>query len=207
MGPLLLTALALFGATVAIGTVASRTAPPVSLSPLSPARRLAVILIAFASGCGVLGVVVGVLAIEFGVVGDPAAAWIVAGLAVGGGAIGQLQMLRNGGDLDPWVVARAVGSLGGLVVLGVVVAGLANILREDAGRTLAAWPFAVLGLVSAGGCVALGITGGRSLRAVAAAGDAGGVAAMARAIPRIVPFELVSYGASFVGIVLIVTSR
>jgi hypothetical protein len=208
MGPLLLTGMALFGAAVAVGTVATRTSPPPpgpSSARVTPVRRLALILIAFASGCGVSGVVAGILAIELVGAIDATSYTIVAGLAIAGAVIGLLPIVRDAGRLDPWVVSKAVVAIVCLALLGLVVAVLASVIREAVAAAPPAWPFPILGLISAGGSIGLGVVGGRSLPAIAAADEAAGTALMAKAIPRIVPFELAAYASSIVGIVLIVS--
>ena len=73
MGPLLMTGLNIFGATVGVGLVAARMRPLAvpAAAPPTP-RNLAVTVIAFCSGIGVLGAVLGILAIEDGLASDPA---------------------------------------------------------------------------------------------------------------------------------------
>jgi hypothetical protein len=198
--------MALFGAAVAVGTIATRTTPPPpgpSSARVTPVRRLALILIAFASGCGVSGVVAGILGIELVGAIDPASSAIVAGLAIAGAVIGLLPIVRDAGRFDPWVVSKAIIAIVCLAVLGLVVAVLASVIRAVVAAGPPAWPFPILGLISAGGSIGLGLVGGRSLPAIAAANEETGIALMAKAIPRIVPFELAAYGSAIVGIVLI----
>jgi hypothetical protein len=155
-------------------------------------------------GGGVLGV--GVLTLEFGLSIDPASIPLVPGLAILGAVIGLLPVIRDRPDLDPWVVPRAMGFIAALVVLAVVVAILATVLRE---RAVAAPPTAVLiglGLFSAAGSLGIGINARRSLPALAATDEAAARVLMSRAIIGIVPFQVATMVASAVGIVLISTS-
>jgi F0F1-type ATP synthase membrane subunit c/vacuolar-type H+-ATPase subunit K len=235
VGPLTLTGLALFGAAVAIGQVASRPARAAASNEVTPARRLAFILIAFATGCGVAGVVVGVLAIEFGRPGDsmeaPIAAGlgivgavvgvlaiefgrpgdsmeapIAAGLGIVGAVVGLLPIIRDLGVLDSWVVRRAAPFIAGLAVLSVVIAVLASVIDVPGETSAQNGAFLVLGLISAAGVIGLGIVGRRMLDDVEAAPATKSAAQVSRAIARIIPFELVAYSASIAGILLVVAN-
>jgi F0F1-type ATP synthase membrane subunit c/vacuolar-type H+-ATPase subunit K len=206
VGPLTLTGLALFGAAVAIGQVASRPARAAASNEVTPARRLAFILIAFATGCGVAGVVVGVLAIEFGRPGDPMEAPVAAVLGIVGAVVGLLPIIRDLGVLDSWVVRRAAPFIAGLAVLGVVIAVLASVIDVPGEAPAQNGAFLVLGLISAAGVIGLGIVGRRMLDDVEAAPATESAAQVSRAIARIIPFELVAYGASIAGILLVVAN-
>lgn len=206
MGPLLLTGLATGGAAIAIGlTAASATRTTRSALPAPPSRRLAVILMAFAEGSGVWGVVIGLLAVTTGEVDARGAAPIVAPvLALVGAAIAFLAMIRNFGNLDPRFAPIAIMFIIGLAVLALVVAILAITIRERGARVPETWPFAILGLVVAGSVIGLGMSGARSLRAIAGLDDSAAVAVSSKAILRCLPFQVVAIGAFVLAILLIV---
>jgi hypothetical protein len=216
VGPLVFTGLALFGAAASIGVVAAASRPPTpggmgasrpgvigSVAMVAPVRRLAMILLAFAMGLGVLGVVVGILVVEGDVRIDPASIALVPGLALTGAAIGFAPVIRNRPDLDPWVVSKAALFATGQVVLAVVVAVLAGLIRETgAGRALPE-VFLPLGLVSAAGAIGIGIVGAQSLRTLTGVDEPAATALLARAFPRIVPFEMAAVVSTVIAIVVL----
>jgi hypothetical protein len=207
MGPLLLTGLALFGAIVGIGLVAQSAAvPAAAVGQVSPARRLALILIAFAAGCGVLGVVEGLLAITQGAIARSASAAIPPASAIAGAVLGLMPVVRNAGRLDPWVTSKAVVFVGGLVVLAVVVGFLSAMIQAVPRGSSSDWPFALLGVVSAAGTIGIGEVGGRWIRRVAAVDGEVAVTMVSTAITRVLPFEMAGYVASLIGIALVVTA-
>ncbi|HEX5823046.1 MAG TPA: hypothetical protein VFY18_01180 [Candidatus Limnocylindrales bacterium] len=207
MGPLLLTGLALFGAILGIGLVAQSAAvPEAAIDQVSPARRLAVILIAFAAGCGVLGVVEGLLAITQGAIAGSASAAIPLVSAIAGAVLGLMPVVRNAGRLDPWVTSKAVAFAGGLVALAVVVGFLAAMIQAVPRGSPSDWPFTLLGVVSAAGTIGIGAVGGRWVRRVVAVDDEVAVTLVRTAITRILPFEVAGYVASLIGIALVVTA-
>ena len=205
MGPLLMTGLMSGAAAIAIGMIASSSRRPVpSAHPLAPSRRFELILTAFALGAGIWGILVGLLAVTIGAVDDPGTAPLAPVLAIGGAIVGLLPIVRTAADLDPWLVPKSISFIGSLVVLAVVVALLAVVIRETGGRAPEAWPFAVTGLVGAGSLLGLGVTGARSVTEIVTLGDAAAVALSSRAFARIVPFQAGAVSAAVVAIVLIV---
>lgn len=206
MGPLLLTGLATGGAAIAIGLIAaSATRTTRSALPAPPSRRLALILMAFAEGSGVWGVVIGLLAVMTGELNAPGATPIVAPvLAIVGAAIAFGAMIRNLGDLDRRFAPTAITFIIGLPMLGLAVAILAITIHERGARVPETWPFAILGVVMASSMIGLGVTGARSLRAIAGLDDSAAVALSSKAIARCLPFQVVAIGASVLAILLIV---
>ena len=206
MGPLLLTGFATGGAAIAIGLIAASTTRTTrSVLPVPPSRRLAVILMAFAEGSGVWGVVIGLLAVTTGEIDAPGATPIVAPvMAIIGAAIAFVAMIRNLGNLDPRFAPTAIMFIIGLAVLALVVAILAITIHERGARAPETWPFAILGVVMAGSVIGLGVTGARSLRAIAGLDDAAAVAVSSKAILRCVPFQVTAIGAAVLAILLIV---
>ncbi len=89
MGPMLFTGLACLGAAIAVGLLSSRTSPPSPGAAVPEASRaLAIVLMAFAQGIGVLGAVVGILAVVFGTVAEPSDGVYAVVPAIIGGIIG-----------------------------------------------------------------------------------------------------------------------
>jgi hypothetical protein len=207
MGPLLFTGLALFGATIGLGrltTGAISGGSPVAVG--SPLRRAAVIVSAFITGCGVIGVVVGLLATTGDLQVTGTGALLAVALACVGATIGQLPVIKAGSEIDgriAWLLRMFVGAL---VTLGIVVAILAVSIGHAEGPSPDPLPFAILGALSACGTIGLGIAGARGLRSVAGLPD-GPLAAQAVSgvVSRVVPFQAISVIASAVAIVLIYT--
>jgi F0F1-type ATP synthase membrane subunit c/vacuolar-type H+-ATPase subunit K len=209
MGPLLLTGLATLGATIALGLIGSNAVP--SARPGIPppnVRSFAVILMAFASGIGVIGVVVGTLAVVTGVVGDssPVLAVVLAP-AILGTLIGFAMIIRAGGAVDRSLSTIAISFIAGQAILAGVVATLAVTIREFGGPSPAAPPFVVFGITAAAGAIGLGVVGGRGLHAVAAADARSTRQAVSDQIRRVVPFDAIAVGAEFAAIVVLVTAR
>jgi len=206
MGPLLMTGLNLLGATIALGLIASRTppSPVVPGLPPPPPRSLAVITMAFATGIGVLGVVVGLLAVELGLAFEPSAGVLVVAPAVAGTVVGLAIIFRAGGAADPSVRVVGVAFMLGLAALAVVVAVLAGLLREIGGPAPAVWPFALLGTISGLAALGIGFVAARGIPEVAAADAATARSVMSRQIARCAPLELVGFGGSMVAVALVV---
>jgi hypothetical protein len=207
MGPLLLAGMAIFGATIAIGIIAAGTPNAgSSLLGMPPARRLALVLIAIAEGCGMIGVVTGLVAVLSGVRIDPASIATSVVIAFAGAVTGLAQLIRNSSDLDHWIVPRAAVFIGSLGALSVSVAILAAFISEPGGATPPSWAFLVLGAVSAVGSIGIGIVGTRSIADMASVDDVAARVLMSRTIARILPFEFLAVGSSMLGIVLIMSS-
>ncbi len=205
MGPLLLTGLACFGAAVANGLLAASTSrPAVETAPAARARALVVVLVAFASGIGILGVVAGLLAVFLGELRGPTAALLAAGPAVVGALIGLGLIVRRTGTLDPGVSTIAALQTIGMGVLGIVVATLAVTIVEKGTTRISDWPFVLLGLASATAAVAIGATGARVIPKITGTDDATARAMFSAQIARCLPFEAVGAGACAIGVMLIV---
>jgi hypothetical protein len=204
MGPLLLTGLTILGALIALGMIAAANVAPAAGAGLSPARRLALIIVAFASGCGVLGIVVGLLAILVGAHLGTGATRLLVSLTVAGALIAPFIVVRSARPLDRWVVVRAGMFGGGLVVLALVVAVLSLVIHRFASGSTPGSAFLVLGLINAGALIWMGVFGARSIRRVAVIDDESGRFVASRAILRIASLEAIAYAASLVAIVLII---
>jgi hypothetical protein len=208
IGPLVLSGLAIFGAIVGIGRLA--TAPPpnrATVRPVPASRSLAIIFLAFIEGHGVVGVVVGILAIVGGIEVDPSTAPVVVILALLGAVIAVLPMIRDGSDLDPWIVTKAIPFMGGLIVLAIVLVILASVIQETGSGTPPAWAFPILGLISAAASISLGVLGRRSIEAAARAEDSDVAAIRARAISTVVPLQTIAVIALAIGIILVSTAH
>ena len=145
MGPLLMTGLTCFGSAVAVGLVASSQARSRGPVEARAGRQLAIILIAFVTGSGILGVVIGVLAVMFGEVRDPGSGILAGAPAILGLVIGLAVLIRQAGDAE-----RSTWTIGALYVvaiatLGLVVASLAVLISEIGRPPPPDWPFAVPG--------------------------------------------------------------
>lgn len=205
MGPMLMTGLGCFGAAVAIGLLVDATSRPTTpvVGPV-PARSLAVISIAIAVGSGVLGVVVGLVAIQTGAVIDPASGVFAAAPAVVGFIVGVVLIVRGRRDVDPAVTAIAVPFLIGQATLGPVVAALAIFIPAESGPVPTEWPFVVLGLVLGASALGIGLTGSRTLRAMKGVDDTTAKVLTARQISMGLPFQLGGIAATAIAILLIV---
>jgi hypothetical protein len=215
VGPLVFTGLALFGSAAAIGLVTAASSPPPgptggprpgaigSVTVVAAVRRLCLILIAFAMGLGVLGVVVGILAVEAVVPLDPASAVLVPALALIGAGLGFAPVIKNRAELDPWVVSKAALFAGSLIVLAVVVAVLAGVIRATGAAQHPPDVFLLLGLVSAAGSIGIGIVGAQSVRTLVGVDEPAATVLLARAVPRVVPFELAAVVSTVVAMVVL----
>lgn len=204
MGPLLFTGLTCFGGAVAIGLIAAGTSREVD-EPANAAavRGWAVILMAFAQGIAVLGVVIGLLAINSGQTLSGASGIFAAGPAVAGAFVGLGLIVRRAGESTTWVSLLASTLIIGLAVLGVVVAMLSVFIVEAGTGTLIDWPFVLLGLASGASALAIGSTGARSIPKVAAADGPSAKTVQSAELSRILPFEGIAIGCSVVAILLI----
>jgi F0F1-type ATP synthase membrane subunit c/vacuolar-type H+-ATPase subunit K len=210
MGPLVMTGLMAMGAAAAIGWIASRA--PASARPgrQPDIRAFAIVGLAFAAGIGVLGVVVGLLAVTLGLNPDSATTGYVAGAvpAVLGAIVGLVFIGRDWSRLDPSLRMIGLAFVISQAVMAVVVSSLAGVIRETGtGRPPGGIVFLALGAVGALGTLGIGMTAGRGLGEVANADDASVQAARSRALTRIVPFDVLGVAAAAVGIVLLVTAR
>lgn len=204
MGPMLMTGLACFGTAIAVGLLATSTSRPAEATAgASPSRSLAIVLIAFAMGSAVMGVVVGLLAIETTGVPDPASGVYAAGPAIVGAIIGLGLIVRGAGDVDLPTACFAALFLLGLASLGATVALLAMFIPTGGAAAPSDWPFVVLGLASGASALGIGITGSRSLQAMKGSDEPTAKAISARQIRRCLPLQVVAIGATVIAILLI----
>ena len=208
MGPLLMTGLACFGAAVAIGSIAAGSSPPAGppdkvASYQLAARAMAIVLVAFVEGVAVIGVVVGMLAIEGGAVTKPSDGIFAAGPALIGALIGLGLILTNVSNVSVTTALICSLFIGTIGVLSVIVASLAWFIAEPAFTPPADWPFVILGLVSGGAALGIGVTGGRTVRGIPDADDQTRQRYQAAQVYRSMPFQVAAIGASAIAIVLV----
>lgn len=171
MGPLLVTGAGCFGAAIAMGliTAAAGRALSETAEPLS-VRAVYILLAAFIEGMGVLGVVIGILAIAEAKIGDPSSAVVAAVPAVGGSVAGIILALRGGRSA---VRILGLSFIVGLGYLGVVVGVLAIAIGEGARLGMGDAPFAIIAIVYVVAPIGLGISGVRSIADVGRARSVG----------------------------------
>ena len=203
-----MTGLACFGAAVAIGLVAAGSTPPSGppdkvASYQLAARTLAIILTAFVEGVAVIGVVVGMLAIEVGSVTDPADGIFAAGPALIGALIGLGLILTHVTNVSVTTALICSGFIVAIGVLSVIVASLAWFIAEPVAAPPNDWPFVVLGLVSGGAALGIGVVGGRAVRGIPDADDQTRQRYQAAQVYRSMPFQVAAIGASAIAIVLV----
>ncbi len=204
MSALAMTGLACFGAATAIGLVASSTVPTVAVRRGAPSiRGLAIILMAFCEGIAVLGIVVGLLAIDSGLVQDPSSGILAAGAAIVGALVGIGLILANWGRSDRSVAVPGILFVAGLAMLGIVIAVLADVIDRIGTGSVAGWPFAVLGTASALAALAIGVTGTAAIRSMIGKDEADMKAIVAAQISRCALFQMVGVGASVIAILLV----
>lgn len=215
MGPLLMTGLACFGAAVGIGLLAAGFSPPpgpperVARYRLS-ARALLIILVAFVEGVAVVGIVVGLLAIEYGSVADPSDGLYAAIPALLGALVGLWLVLTHIDTIQTEVALICAMFIAMLAVLSIVVALLALFIVEpDADGSIGqrlTLAFMALGLISGGAALAIGVTGGRAIAAMPDGDEPARRAYRAVVVRRSMPFQLTAIGASTIAIVLVIVA-
>ena len=209
MGPLLMTGLACFGAAVGIGLLASAAVlpagPPARIASYRTASRgLVIILAAFVEGVAVLGIVVGLLAVESGLVADPSDGIFAAAPALVGAIIGLGLILVNASTLDTQTAAFCAMFTIAIGLLGVVVAALAWFIAVPVAQTGVGLTFTVLGLISGAAAIGLGAVGGRGVGVIPDGDLDAQKAYQSRVVYRSMPFQVAAIGASAVAIVLVV---
>ena len=186
MGPMLMTGLITFGTAIAIGLIGSAAADVATSSANARAIRSARgILFAFCAGLGVLGTIVGLLAIFILPLSDPAAAPFVGVPAVVGAAAGLGLIARSPHD-GGWPV-RAIYNVVGQGILGLVVAMLAILIATKPPGHVNDLVFVLLALVGAASALAVGVVSRRAIESMRGADEAT-IKAILRA--SLVPIQL-----------------
>jgi F0F1-type ATP synthase membrane subunit c/vacuolar-type H+-ATPase subunit K len=162
MGPLLLTGLVCLGGSVALGLLTSNM-PRLGVNSErdTRVRGLFAVQAAFINGMAILGVVVGLLAVDLG---HPVGGFLAAGPAAAGAIIGVAIALDAGG-LDRRASSLGLSFIAGLGVLGVVAGLIATLVDGPGATSVVDWPFVVLGLIGGASALGVGLTGGVALRA------------------------------------------
>lgn len=215
MGPLVITGVACFGAAVGIGLITAAAGGAIRQGAEPRALGgLYLTLTAFIEGIGVLGAVIGILAIVFARVGGASAAIVAAVPAVGGAVAGLIRASSAFGARMP-LLALGIPLIAGLGILGVLVGALAVLNGEGQpiqGDTL---PFATVGLVLFAVAIGHGESGARGFDEL---GDisSGGASAMGtpgaaesirmRTIRRASILQMATVVAVAVAVILIVTN-
>jgi F0F1-type ATP synthase membrane subunit c/vacuolar-type H+-ATPase subunit K len=166
MGPLLVTGAACFGAAVGIGLLTAAAARALADTTEQAAiRGLHLVLIATEQAIGVLGVVIGILAIVVTGVGDTTSAILAAVPAVGGAVTGTI-LARRAGKVR---IRTPLGLpfIGGLGLLGVVVGIEAVVIGKHRAISAGDGPFAIVALVLLTAALWGGVTGARGLESAA----------------------------------------
>lgn len=204
MGPMLFTGLACFGAAVAQGLIASRAERTTTFQVAATSSRgLAIILLAFVQGAAVLGVVIGILSIVYGAVPNPNDGLFAAAPAIVGAIIGWELILLRRRRVDPAVAPMGFAFIGGIATLGLVIAVLAAVINSRAHAPVNNAAFVILGALSGAAALGNGVTGGRSLAAIASADDQRVMAIRTAQITRSALFQGVSVIATVVAILLL----
>lgn len=207
MGALALTGIATFGAAIGIGLIVAGTFPePLTTGRVAPpGRALAIILMAFCEGIGVLGVVIGILAVELTTTAPRGDVMLAAGPGVAGALIGLAIIFRNRPNADPRLSTLGMSFIVGLAMLGMVVAILGSIFDETPSRVSIANTFVVLGFICGAAAVVMGMIGGRAVGSIQGADASEILRIRARTISRAAILEFAAVTAIASAIVLIVT--
>ncbi len=206
MGPLVMTGLATFGAAVGIGLLMSGTYPtsePID-GRVPTSRGLAIVLMAFCAGLGVLGIVAGLLAVMLDVTVEPNDSLLAAGPAVMGALVGIAIIVRNRPTMNAALVPISISFIVGMAMLGVMVTVIAFSLGGLGTNLPIDGPFEILGLVSLIASVAIGRSGAAAIRSMNGASDDARRAISGRQIARSGLFQAAGVAASVIAIVLVV---
>jgi F0F1-type ATP synthase membrane subunit c/vacuolar-type H+-ATPase subunit K len=164
MGALLVAGLAMAGAAIGIAQTAAGarggTGPNAAL-----VRATAIVGMAFAQGIGILGTVVGLLAITV-VDGGDATSGVVEACVAGAGVLVGLAIVARAGDaIDARVRLLGLLYIMGSATLGIVVGVLAALIGS--GRVVGSDAiFVILGLIGFGAAIKIGRTAGPALAAM-----------------------------------------
>jgi F0F1-type ATP synthase membrane subunit c/vacuolar-type H+-ATPase subunit K len=164
MGALLVAGLAMAGAAIGIAQTAASARE--GMGPTAALiRGTAIVGMAFAQGIGILGTVVGLLAILVIDAGD-ASGGVVEALIAGAGVLVGLAIVARAGDaVDSTVRLLGLLYIMGSAALGIVVGVLAALLGSGSAVGLDAI-FVTLGLVGFGAAVTIGRTAAPALVAM-----------------------------------------
>jgi F0F1-type ATP synthase membrane subunit c/vacuolar-type H+-ATPase subunit K len=209
MGPLLMTAFNVLGAGIAIGIVAGRTPGGVGEAAdgrPSDVRRLAIILLAYAEGIGVLGIVVGLLAVVIGRISPDTNRWLAISPAFVGAILGLGLAFRSSFVPNAQVRLVAIGFIVGLAILAGIVAFLSALLPEIGSTPPPDLPFVLAGLVAAAATMGLGWVGTEAMAGLTVADSEARRALLSRQIRRVFPYQVVAYVASAVAIAMVVVT-
>jgi hypothetical protein len=199
MGPLLMTALAVLGSSLAIGVVASRTPPPPPSFGLTmpwPPRNLAIILMGFAEGIGVLGVVVGLLAVNIGLIRPEVNRVLAIFPGIAGAVLAILIAFRSDGAPYRQLQTIAVFFIAGLATLAGIVAFLSLLIDDIGTETRADWPFILAGFAAALAAFGIGWLGSEDIRALGSIAPEASRTEMSKRINRVAPLEFIAVAAS-----------
>lgn len=199
-----MTALTVLGASLAIGVVASRTpapGPAPGLRELWPPRNLAIVLFGFAEGIAVVGVVVGLLAVDTGLVDQDVNRVLAIAPGIGGAILGIVIVFRTDGAPYRQLQIIAASFIAGLGVLAGIVALLSVVIDEIATEPRADWPFVIAGLIAGLAAFGIGWLGSEHISALASTETATMQAEISKQISRVVPLEAVAVLASAAAIV------
>jgi hypothetical protein len=207
MGPLLVTGFTVLGATIAIGLIASRTPPPppAAVPPIAT-RTLGLILVAIAGGIGVLGVVVGLLAVEIGRIPIETNRPLMIAPAFAGAALGLAMALRPTVDVDRMLRVMAIGFITSLASLAAVIAFLSTVFNDIGSEPAPDVPFVVLGIVAAMAAIGLGWVGTSDMGSLAESSPEASLPIVSRQIRRVVPLQFIGVAAAATAIVLLVAA-
>ncbi|MEO8470404.1 MAG: hypothetical protein ABI573_12150 [Chloroflexota bacterium] len=206
MGPLVMTGLATFGASMGIGLLMSGTYPtsePIDGS-VPTSRGLAIVLMAFCTGLGVLGVVVGLLAVMLAATIGPNDSLLAAVPAVAGALVGVAMIVRNRPSLNAALVPISISFIVAMAMLGVMVPVIATSLGDPGTKHPIDGPFGILGLVSLIASLAIGRTGATAVRSMNGASEEVRRSISGRQIARSGIFQATGVVVTVIAIVMIV---
>jgi F0F1-type ATP synthase membrane subunit c/vacuolar-type H+-ATPase subunit K len=206
MGPLLTTGLTVLGATIAIGLIAGRAPQggrPVERGQASLVRTLAIILFAYAEGIGVLGIVVGLLAVTIGRIAPDTNRWLSIAPAFVGAILGLALAYRSAYAPNRQVRSVAITFIVALAILTAVVAYLSDLLSAIGSAPPPDLPFALAGVIAAVATVGMGWVGSAALPALVDAEQEPGRQLISQQIRRVLPYQLVAFVASGVAIAMV----
>ena len=202
-----MTGLSVLGATIAIGLVAGRApldARRESEGQPSLVRTLAIILFAYAQGVGVLGIVVGLLAVTIGRIAPDTNRWLAISPAFVGTILGLALAYRSTNEPDRRIRSVALVFILGSASLAVVVPYLSEVLSAIGSAPPPDLPFVLAGAIAAVATVGMSWVGSAALPALVDVEPEPGRQLISQQIRRVLPYQLVAIVASAVAIALVV---